>query len=43
MALALHSNYARAGDTPSLRATAATAVPLVQQHLDQARRMRGTM
>ncbi|HEX8402424.1 MAG TPA: DUF4142 domain-containing protein [Allosphingosinicella sp.] len=43
MALALHSNYSRSGDTPSLRATAATAVPLVQQHLDEARRMRGTM
>lgn len=43
MALALHSNYARSGDTPALRATAATAVPLVQRHLDEARRMRGMM
>jgi putative membrane protein len=43
MALALHNNYATNGDTPSLRATAATALPLVRQHLDQARRMRGMM
>jgi putative membrane protein len=43
MALALHTNYSRAGDTPALRQTAATAVPLVQQHLDEARRMRGAM
>jgi putative membrane protein len=43
MALALHSNYARNGDTPALRTTASTAVPLVQQHLTEARRMRGMM
>ena len=43
MALALHSNYAQRGDTPALRAVAAGAVPLVQQHLNEARRMRGTM
>jgi putative membrane protein len=43
MALALHTNYSRRGDTPALRQTAATAVPLVQQHLDEARRMRGAM
>jgi putative membrane protein len=43
MALALHTNYSRAGDTPALRQTAATAVPLVQQHLNEARRMRGMM
>jgi predicted outer membrane protein len=43
MALALHNNYATNGDTPSLRATAGTALPLVRQHLDQARRMRGMM
>jgi putative membrane protein len=41
MALALHSNYARSGDTPALRSVAAAAVPIVQQHLDEARRMRG--
>jgi len=39
MALALHSNYARNGDTPSLRTAAAGAVPLVTQHLNQARAM----
>ncbi len=43
MALALHTNYSQRGDTPALRQTAATAVPLVQQHLDQARRMGGMM
>jgi putative membrane protein len=43
MALALHSNYARSGDTPALRAVAAGAVPIVQQHLDGARRMRAGM
>jgi putative membrane protein len=40
MALALHENYARAGDTPSLRATAGAAVPVVRGHLAQARGMR---
>jgi putative membrane protein len=39
MALALHSNYAANGDTPALRAVASAAVPVVRQHLDQARRM----
>ena len=43
MALALHSNYARSGDTPALRTVAQGAVPIVQQHLDEARRMRGSM
>ena len=43
MALALHSNYARNGDTPSLQAVAGTAVPIVTQHLEEARRMRGAM
>lgn len=43
MALALHSNYAQRGDTPALRSVAAAAVPLVQQHLNEARRMRGMM
>jgi putative membrane protein len=43
MALALHSNYSRSGDTPALRTTAAAAVPVVQQHLDEARRMRAAM
>jgi len=43
MALALHSNYAQAGDTPALQVVARAAVPLVQQHLNEARRMRGMM
>jgi putative membrane protein len=40
MALALHQNYARAGDTPSLRTSAASAVPVVQGHLTQLRGIR---
>lgn len=40
MALALHQNYARSGDTPSLRAVASAAVPVVSQHLDRARQLR---
>lgn len=36
MALALHSNYASAGDTPALRAVAASAVPTVSMHLNSA-------
>jgi putative membrane protein len=43
MALALHGNYARRGDAASLRAVAATAVPVVTQHLAEARRMRSAM
>ncbi|WP_240782087.1 DUF4142 domain-containing protein [Qipengyuania sediminis] len=39
MALALHRNYAARGDTAALRATAATAVPIVQEHLDRARQL----
>jgi putative membrane protein len=39
MALALHSNYAQRGDRPPLRQAAGGAVPVVTQHLDQARRM----
>lgn len=36
MALALHSNYASAGDNPALRAVAAGAVPVIQTHLTTA-------
>nr|WP_294170656.1 DUF4142 domain-containing protein [uncultured Sphingomonas sp.] len=36
MALQLHQNYANGGDVPALRQVAATAVPIVQQHLTQA-------
>ncbi len=39
MALALHSNYARSGDRAPLRTVAGTAVPIVTQHLEQARMM----
>lgn len=38
-ALALHSNYSKNGDTPSLRTAAAGAVPIVTQHLAEARRL----
>jgi putative membrane protein len=40
MALALHQNYARNGDTPTLRTVAQAAVPIVRQHLDRARSLR---
>ena len=40
MALALHSNYAKNGDTPTLRTVAAAAVPIVRQHLERARALR---
>jgi putative membrane protein len=40
MALALHSNYAARGDTPALRTVAGAAVPVVRQHLEQARTLR---
>jgi putative membrane protein len=43
MALALHQNYAGRGDTPQLRTAAAGAVPIVQQHLTEARRMNSMM
>jgi putative membrane protein len=33
MALALHQNYARNGDTPSLKTAASGAVPVVQRHI----------
>lgn len=38
-ALALHSNYARSGDNPALRDTAAKAVPIVQRHIQQLQSM----
>jgi putative membrane protein len=40
MALALHSNYASNGDTPTLRTVAAAAAPIVRQHLERARSLR---
>ena len=39
MALALHQNYARDGDAQALRTTAAAAVPVITQHLQQARQL----
>ena len=39
MALALHSNYARKGDTAALRVVATAATPIVQRHLDRAREL----
>lgn len=37
MALDLHGNFAARGDVPALRTVAAAAVPIVTQHLAQAR------
>lgn len=42
-ALALHTTYSQSGDTPQLRAAAASAVPFVTEHLAEARRMAGMM
>jgi len=42
-ALALHTTYARNGDTPQLRTAAVGAVPFVTRHLGEARRMLATM
>jgi putative membrane protein len=41
MALRLHQNYASSGDTPALRQVAATAVPVIQHHLDRVRAVAG--
>lgn len=32
--LALHTNYVASGDVPALRAVAAQAAPIIQQHLN---------
>lgn len=42
-ALALHSGYAASGDRPELQAVAAKAVPIIQQHLTEIRRIQGMM
>lgn len=42
-ALALHTGYASDGDRPELRAAAAKAVPIIQQHLAEIRRIQATM
>jgi putative membrane protein len=39
IALALHSNYAVAGDTLSLRTVASSAVPIIQTHLSDAKQL----
>jgi putative membrane protein len=41
-ALALHQGYAANGDKPALKKVAATAVPIVQKHLEQVRRLNST-
>lgn len=38
-ALALHRGYAASGDTPGLKKVAAGAVPVVQHHLDEVKRL----
>lgn len=38
-ALAIHTAYARGGDTPQLRNAAEAAIPLVTQHLEEARQL----
>jgi putative membrane protein len=41
-ALQLNQNYAASGDVPALRQNAATAVPLIQQHLAEAQALNTT-
>ncbi|MEH6664125.1 MAG: DUF4142 domain-containing protein [Brevundimonas sp.] len=38
-ALALHSGYARSGEEPALRAAAAGAVPVIEQHIAELQRL----
>lgn len=40
-ALRLHTSYSRNGDTPQLKAAAATAVPIVSRHYNEIVTMRG--
>ena len=42
-AVALHRMYAMHGDQPTLRAAAQAAVPIVETHLAEARRIRGML
>ncbi len=42
-ALALHQGYAAKGDNPGLRAVASEAVPIVERHLAEIRRIQGIM
>jgi putative membrane protein len=41
-ALELHQNYANGGDVPALRQAAASAVPIIQQHLTAAQNLNVT-
>jgi putative membrane protein len=40
-ALVVNQNYAQAGDDPALKQLAANAVPVIQQHLNQAQQIAG--
>jgi putative membrane protein len=42
-ALALHQAYAAQGDNPGLRTAAASAVPIVEAHLNEIRRIQAAM
>ena len=42
-ALALHQGYAAQGDNPGLRAVAASAVPIIERHLAEIRRIQTAM
>jgi len=42
-ALALHQSFAAQGDNPALRAAAASAVPIVQRHLEEIKRIQTAM
>lgn len=42
-ALELHQGYAEHGDNPGLKAVAAEAVPIIQGHLDEIRRIQTAM
>lgn len=41
MALDLHNSYSAHGDTPALRQAAASAVPVIQKHLDRLNTLNG--
>lgn len=42
-ALALHQGYAAQGDNPGLRAVASSAVPIIERHLTEIRRIQTAM
>ncbi|WP_340316483.1 DUF4142 domain-containing protein [Rhizorhabdus argentea] len=39
-ALALHSTYAKSGDTPALKTAAAGTVPIIEQHLTMVKNLK---